>query len=469
MDEEQRLDIALFRYRIIAPLLDPDLTPRLAQEYRRRITTESHSIPCTDRTRIAPRTLRLWVQHYRERGFEGLKPRPRSDREAPRALRPEVLDAAVAHRKALPERSIPELITLLESTGVARPGEVKPSTLARWLQVLEVTSRDLKRQTAPPRRRFEQPRRNALWQGDVMYGPHLPDPADPARKRRTYLVGWIDDYSRLCPHASFYWAEHLPALEDSLCRAILRYGLPERLYVDNGKIYSARQFERICAELGIRTSHAAPYHPEGKGKIERFHRTVREGFLKEARHLKLETLEDLNRLFWAWLEEAYHHRVHTATGQRPAERFAHGPGTLRRPEPTELEHIFLWQEERVVDKTSCVALLGNCYEVDAQLRGRRVELRFNPYDLTRIQVHYRDRDHGLARPVDLQRTVDARVGDTPTRPTPEAAPLVSYLAALEERHQKRLRQALQGTPFARLLQPEEDQPTDEKGGRSTDV
>jgi len=469
VDEEQRLDIALFRYRIIAPLLDPDLTPRLAQEYRHRVTTETHHMPHTDRTRIAPRTLRLWVQHYRERGFEGLKPKRRSDREAPRSLRPEVLDAAVAHRQALPERSIPELITLLESTGVALPGEVKPSTLARWLQVLEVTSRDLRRQAAPPRRRFEQTRRNALWQGDVLYGPHLPDPADPGHKRRTYLVAWLDDYSRLCPHAGFYWAEHLPALEDSLRRAILRYGVPERLYVDNGKIYSARQFARICAELGIRTSHATPYHPEGKGKIERFFRTIREGFLKEARLLKLETLEDLNRLFWAWLEEAYHHRTHTATGQRPAERFAHGPGPLRQVEPAELERSFLWQEERVVDKTSCVSLLGNRYEVDARLRSKRIELRFNPYDLTRVQVHYRDRDYGLARPVDLQRTVDQRVGATPTELAPEEVPLVSYLAALEERHRARLRQALQGTPFARLLPPEAAHNPDEKGVPLTDV
>lgn len=451
MDEEQRLDVALFRYRLLAPLLDPDLSPAEVRDIRERITNATHNIPHSNRTRIAPRTLREWRRRYRESGFEGLKPKRRTDRERSRALRPEVLEAAVAHKRALPSRSTHELITLLEATGVALPGEVKPSTLARWLAVLGVTRRELERERAPARRRFEQPRPNALWQGDVMHGPALPDPQDPGHKRKTYLVAWLDDYSRLCPHAAFYRAENLPALEDSLRRAILRYGVPERVYVDNGKIYSARQFERICAELGIRASHSTPYQPEGRGKIERFFRTVRQGFLQEAVRLQLDTLADLNRLFWAWLEEAYHHRLHADTKERPAARFAHGPGDIHTVDPDQLARVFLWQEDRRVDKTGCISLLGNRYEVDGRLRGKRVLLRFNPYDLTQIQVFYRDHAYGLARPLELRRDVDTRVGNLPPE-EPEEASFVSYLRALEQRHQARLRQSLRGTPFVKLLE-----------------
>ena len=141
--------------------------------------------------------------------------------------------------------------------------------------------------------RFEREHSNALWQGDAMVGPWLPDPNAPGKKRRAHLFCFLDDHSRLVPYAEFFFDEALPRLERVLKVGILRRGLPKAIYVDNAKVYSARQFEAACASLGIRKMHAAPYSPEAKGKQERFFSTVRMQFLPEVEASEITTLADL--------------------------------------------------------------------------------------------------------------------------------------------------------------------------------
>jgi len=157
-----------------------------------------------------------------------------------------------------------------------------------------------------------------------------------------------------------------------LRKALLKRGLPARLYCDNGVIYTSRQFSRIVAELGIHHILAKPYAPEGKGKIERFWRTVDSSFLPELRARPAKTLEELNAPFGAWLEQGYHHWANRETGETPAARFARGMADIRLPDPTRLTEVFLWQECRRVDKTGQVPLQGNRYEVDPRLARRRV-------------------------------------------------------------------------------------------------
>ncbi|HEY8449068.1 MAG TPA: DDE-type integrase/transposase/recombinase, partial [Bacillota bacterium] len=273
MTEDERLDIALFRYAVIRPLLAEDLTVGERRALRAEICAQTHDIPHSHKTRIAARTLRRWLQRYREAGFEGLKPRSRSDRGRPRRLAPAVIEQAAALRRELPTRSIGQLIALLEATGHAAPGQVKPSTLARVLRARGLTRQAL---AAPKRiyRHFEAPHRNALWQADLSHGPYLPHPHDPDKRRKTYLLAILDDRSRLVVYAAFFWEQDVAALEVALRQAILRYGVPERLYVDNGKIFVARRVQLACARLGIELVRQTPYRPEGKGKIERFFGTV---------------------------------------------------------------------------------------------------------------------------------------------------------------------------------------------------
>jgi transposase InsO family protein len=434
---------ALFRYGVISPLLEPNLDRAEKSRRRREILDRLHALPGGGHRRVSGRTLRRWVKAYREGGFEGLKPKPRRDRARPRALSPEVLARAVALKEELPERSVRQIVEMLamDPETPVGPGELKVSTLARHLRLLGKTRR-LLAQPARAFRRFEQEGPNRLWQADVCYGPWLPDPHNPTKKRRTYLVAFLDDYSRLACHAQFYFTEDLVSLLHCFKQAILKRGVPTRVYCDNGAIFQSRQFALVCAHLGIRHLFARPFAPEGKGKVERFFGTVQRSFIPEVVRLKPKTLEELNEFFWAWLEQFYHHHVHAETGQTPAARFARGPGEIRLADPLALTAAFLWREKRKVDKTGCFSFQGNRYEAPAHVAGKTIEIRYDPFDLSRLQVFSEGQPMGEARPLEIHHKTDKRVEVPSEDETSKPIPKLSYLELLRKKHVAALKEEL---------------------------
>lgn len=440
--EDRATEEALFRYGVISPLLEPGLDRAEKSRRRREILDRLHVSP-TGHRRVSDRTLRRWLKAYREGGFEALKPRPRRDRSRPRAINPEVLAKAVALKEELPERSVRQIADMLamDPETPVGPGELKVSTLARHLRLLGKTRR-LLAQPARAFRRFEQEGPNRLWQADVCYGPWLADPQDPGKKRRTYLVAFLDDYSRLVCHAQFYFAEDLVSLLHCFKQAILKRGVPAKVYCDNGAVFQSRQFALVCANLGIRHLSARPYAPEGKGKVERFFGTVQRSFIPEVVRLNPKTLEELNEFFWAWLEQFYHHHVHAETGQTPATRFAKGPGEIRLADPLALSAAFLWREKRKVDKTACFSFQGNRYEAPPHLAGKTVEIRYDPFDLSRLQIFHEGQAMGEARPLELSRRTDERVDAPPVPEENRPVPRLSYLELLRKRHTAALREEL---------------------------
>ncbi len=455
--DDRATQVALFRYRVIAPLLAPDLTAGERTELQAALLGQLHLVPGVKKPRkLSARTLRRWQKAYREQGFAGLKPRIRRDRGKPRRLDPAVLEKAVALREEVPERSVRQLVEILtlDPETPVREGELKPSTLAHHLRRLGKT-RALLKLPKKAYRRYEKDRPNAQWQGDVFYGPFLPDPEKPGQMRRTYLVAFLDDHSRLVPHAEFYWAEDLPSLLDCFRKALLKRGIPARVYCDNGAIYQSHQFQRICAELGVHHLSARPYSPQGKGKLERFWQVVDSSFLPELRAFPVDSLAELNRLFTAWLEQGYHHRPNRETAQTPSARFARALEDIRLPDPARVAEVFLWQEERRVDNTGRVSLGGNRYEVDSRLAQRKVQLRYDPFDLSRLQVWHEGTRYPDAIPYQLVREHDQRVRPGPRPPAELPATGLSYLKLLLKRHQDEARAALAEIPF-RTIQKEED-------------
>jgi len=315
----------LRRYRIIVPLLEDGLSESEKSSIRRLIRS---------REDISARTLRRYVAAFKQGGFDALLPRERKDNGSCKAIPPEALELAAEMRRELPGRSAERIQQLLESEGY----RVARSTLERHLRQRGLSGREIKaeqRQVAS--RRFSRQGRNTLWQSDLKYGPYLPDPDHPGHKMRTYLVAMIDDATRLVAHAEFYDNQRLPVLEDSLRKAIIKCGAPDNLYVDQGKIFVSQWLRLACARLRIRHLNTRAYSPEAKGKIERWNRTVDE-FIAEAQLEKPETLEQLNRLFRAWLSEGYNHREHSAlAGKTPAQAFTMDTKALRFPRSGSLE------------------------------------------------------------------------------------------------------------------------------------
>ena len=201
--------------------------------------------------------------------------------------------------------------------------------------------------------------------------------------------------SRLLVHSRWVTDQNTRAGQDVLRAAIQRRGLPEQLHVDNGAPFSNAALERSCAVLGIRLIHSRPYRPQGRGKQERLGRYIRERFLLEAEAQGIASFSSSTIASLAWAEQVCNTRVHAETDQTPIERFtSHGP--LHAVEPSLLREAFRWSVMRRVTTTASVSLTGNRYAVDQSLIGRRVELRFDPEDLTRLDVFWEG--HPAARP-----------------------------------------------------------------------
>jgi putative transposase len=446
-------EIALFRYGLIAQLIHDPPTAGRQEALLREIAAKSYRIPGSTRSRISTTTLRRYLKVYRAGGFDALRPVTRGDAGVPRAMPPEVLARAIALREQQPSRTTLTLVDILQrDESLHLSGRINVHTLTTHLRRCGKTRR-LLAQRPTAYRRFEREQVNALWQGDAMVGPWLPDPAQPAKKRRAHLFCFIDDHSRLVPYAEFFFEEALPRLERVLKIAILRRGLPQAIYVDNGQVYAATQFGAACATLGIRRIHTAPYSPEAKGKQERFFETLRAQFLPEVEASNVTTLAELNQSLWAWIERIYHQHEHTETGQTPLARYTAGLAQIRTAEPETLRRAFLWREQRKVRRDATLSLQGNLYQVDRHLAGRTVELRFDPFDLSRMELYLDGAWLGTATVTTQNRQRHLAVERLATEPLdpPKPKSALDFLAALRAEHQEQQRRELGRLEFARLL------------------
>jgi hypothetical protein len=245
-------------------------------------------------------------------------------------------------------------------------------------------------------------------------------------RRKTYLIGFLDDSTRVAPHGAFAHSENTRAFLPVFKQAILKRGFPQRLYVDNGAAYRSHHLALVCAKLGITLIHARPYRPQGKGKIERFFRTLRAQLLTRLTPEDTASLEALNRRLAAWLEGEYHHTPHRGLdGQTPLERWAQTADQVRFPEPTlDLDDLFLGEATRKVQKDRTVSLDGIVYEVDAALVGERVTLRYDPAAAPGhpVQVWHEAESFGLAKPVDLYANCLVKRNRPARTLTPDTAP-----------------------------------------------
>jgi len=431
---------ALFRYRLIAPLLDPLASEEEKRAWRWEVIAKEQLFPDGSRRRVGERTLRRWVAWYRAAGWHGLIPPSRRDKGSLRKATPDLLERAKVLKQEDPRRSVPQVLRLLHAEGF--PAERLPHHGTLWRHLAREGLGSRQRPEKKGLRRFEREVPGDLWQADVKYGPYLPDPEHAERMRRTYLVAFLDDHSRFIAHAAFYWAEDIYALELCFQQAILRRGLPRRVYVDNGGIFQSRVFTLACAQLGVRHLSTRPYQPESKGKVERLFRTIDEEVLHELEHRPVATLDELNARFWAWIEEVYHRRVHSQTKQTPLSRFVAGP-PLERVSPERLAEVFLWRVQRGVDKTGLVQFEGNLYQAPPGWeRRRRVQIRFHPLHLERLYLYEGDRRVGEL--VSAQVTHFAHPNVNARHRLGEESPgeASSYLEHLLEQNQARRQQLL---------------------------
>ena len=383
LTDEQFVDIQV-TYAAVEPLMSEYLT----SEQKRALRLE-----VCQKLGIAERTLYQLLKELREIGTISLVRRVRSDKGKARKFNPAMLEKAKELLTQNPSRSISMVMDIIKADPETEY-LVKDISKGALYSHLKKSGFDLGKIrnsfSKAPFRSFEAAYCNALWQGDARHGIYLPHPDKQGSIKRTYLFAWVDDYSRKILFAKYYWDEKLPRLEDCLRQAILRWGIPEKIYVDNGSAYISNQFTCIVTGIGIRKTHHPPYQAWCKGKVEAVMKRIKR-FQTEAECAGLKTIDELNETLAAWLEIEYNNKIHSQTGETPNNRFNNNALKYPPKRITDIEKFnanFLWREYRIINKYGYISLFGNSYRVYDIGIGEKVETRFDPFNLTNIYIYF---------------------------------------------------------------------------------
>ena len=390
--------IALFRYGLIAPLILETLPRGELTRRAEEIAGRAYDIPHSTRRTVSIDTLLDWALRYRRNGLEGLTPQPRQDRGQARVVDSQTATLIERLKRENPHRTGTSLLRQLASSQGQEQPTLSASTLYRFLRQHGLTTQQLLSEPTTARKKFEAQFANQIWQSDMLFGPWVERPG--GGKRQVFLQATLDDASRLIPHAQFYPDQGLDSFLDCLRQAIAARGIPVRLYMDNAKIYRSPQLARIAASIGILIVHTPPYQPEGRGKIERFFRSVREQFLADFEPKTLLTLEQLNERLGQWID-VYHRAEHSALQTTPLLRWQRDIEQVRQlPPATDLRRLFFHRVDRLVRRDSTFLLHNRFFEAPPQLAGKRIEVRFDPLERNQLEIYYEGQSQGMARLVD---------------------------------------------------------------------
>lgn len=437
-DQQKAEEIAAQRMQLISPLLADGLDAAKIRELKKNICQQ---------TGLSDRTLRRYLAQYRANGFGGLKPKGKG-RQTEEAIPSNILTQAILLRREVPSRSVAQIIQIMEWEGLVQKGQIKRSTLQEKLAEKGYSTRQMRMYSdaGVAARRFQKKYRNQLWHSDIKYGPYLPIGKDGTPKQ-VYLVTFIDDATRFVLHGEFYPTLDQVIVEDCFRKAIHKYGVPEAVYFDNGRQYRTKWMQRTCSKLGTRLVFAKPKSPEATGKVERFNRVV-DAFLSEARLEKPQSLDKLNELFGVWLEECYQNKPHSGLdgNTSPQAAYRSDSKALKYLDPQTIANAFLHCEERKVDKVGCISFAGNKYEVGLSFIGCRVQVVYDPADISELTIEYEGHVPWTAK----QLVIGERAGKRPLMPEhlqPRPAESSRLLAAATRKNRQRKEQQAPAISF----------------------
>jgi len=384
--QQEALDLALWRYAVVSRLLHLEEGERQAEVLAE--LADRHWTRDGQRVRISKETLRKWLYRYRRGGLPALQNETRKDKgqiAVPPTIAEALFDIRGQHPRWTTQRMLDQLLAEQRWNGR------KPSRTALYRFVKAHNLGRNPESAEPSGRAFAYEAFGQLWQADFLHGPKI---RQGRSRRKTYLHVILDDSSRYVVQARFALTENVETMLTELHDAIRRFGIPQRLYSDNGACYRSRHLALVCARLGITLVHTPPGVPRGRGKVERFFRTVREQFLQDHPAQSLEALEDA---FATWLA-GYHQQRHASLGCPPLEkRLGVRNATRKVPEVADLESLFLMERRCRLYKDGTIRLFGRRFEIPDPPAQPRITVYFMPWNLERVT--YGD-DGRLARPLD---------------------------------------------------------------------
>ena len=406
--KEKRQAVALFRYGVIAPVLHAAAGTQ--SQYFGRMAQKELDVPGLSTRRYSVATFKSWLRRYRQEGLDGLVPKRRSDAGRSRVISEQLSTHISELLTRHPRVPVNRLREQLMTSGHITSRRISEATLRR--HIARAGLRPQVKAEPKARKHFEKPYANDLWVMDFMHGPKV---RLGRRLRKTYLAAAIDDHSRFLTLARFYTRENSAVVVSALKQAFSRHGLPQILYCDNGSAFSSQQLTLASARLGVALVHSKPYDSPSRGKVERFFRTLRQGFLSllDLEDMEALTLDDLNAHLAHWLEQDYHRRRHSGICETPLARYLRSLGSIRRRTVSraELDRVFYRTLQRSVRNDCTVSINRQLWEVPPLYMGRRIEIR-HPEGRPSELFLFED-DQPVAR---LHRVDAAQNATSPRRP-----------------------------------------------------
>ena len=450
-DDEQGMMLAFFRYGVIAPIVEADgLAYGQTTELIETLSAQSHFLPGKGPVSVKERTVYEWLRRYRQGGLDALLPRVRKDKGKGRVVDEHIVSRAIQLRKENPQRWTSTLLDIMQREGTF-DGKVVPhrSTLDRHLARRGMSRRQMNVLGAKRTIKMKFDNFGDLWVGDYHHGPVILGPN--GKPTTAKLAAFIDHATRYPVADRYYLAEDIATLRDCLYRALLAWGAPRKAYVDRGSVYRCEQLAYSLDRIHTKLIHSRAYYSQGRGVIERWWQTVR-AFESEVRlRDELLTVHELNRLWEAYRELRYCRKIHSELGITPKEAISEV--TPRAIDPQVARELFLVRADRTVhNKDGCVSVEAIRYLCDSSLRGQKLQVRYDPNDLSCVLIFREGKRLQKAFP--QQPNAKPEPHPQPVEPPTQS---VDYLALLREDFDRQLLQHARPLAYCQLeVQPEFD-------------
>lgn len=371
MNEDLRQKIALFRFSLIAPILNNTFQNQTVKEYLQEICAKQYDSPNGLKKEYTPATIKDWLRLYKLKGIDGLYPKQRNDKGTPRSLSKELKELIINLKKVNPKRSAKSIYQEIIVKNFIKPSEISLSTIQRYVKNINLDDYEL----VKDRRAFEFQNPNDCWQSDISVGPYL---TINGSKHKTYIVAFLDDSSRLIVSCRAFESDNLLSVLKVFRDAIAKRGVPKKVFFDNGKVFRAGQMELICASLGCTLCFAEPYSPQSKGKIERWFQTLQ----KQWQHLldtsSFNSINELNESLNQYVESQYNSAYHNGIKGKPIDKFMSNIQNIKLLPEQEIRNTFLYRVVRTVKNDATVSIDTKLYEVPSKYIGSKINIRYDP-------------------------------------------------------------------------------------------
>ena len=377
-------EVAQFRFALIAPVIQGLFPDTSATAYYKRVTASPLTLPDGSIVSYSYKTLEKWKSQYKIGGLDALMPNTRSDKGFSRVLNEEAIAEIYRIKLEHPRMNATQIYEHLVRESFI-PANVSVDSAQRFIRRNDLKSaRD---SNLRDRKAYEEDEFGKIWQADTCYLPYI---TEEGKSRRVYCIMIIDDHSRLLVGGELFYHDNACNFQKVLKNAIAAYGIPDKLYVDNGCSYSNEQLSMICVSLGILLLHTRVRDGASKGKVERHFRTLKERWLYTLDIAAISSLAQFNGLLRDYIR-SYNTTFHRGINGVPLDRYEASKEHPRKPESRQwLDDCFYNRITRKVRKDSTVTIDGVCYDVPMQFISAKVDIRFQPDDMSSAFILFDD-------------------------------------------------------------------------------